>query len=732
MKRHTLHLLLFLLGVAVVAWIAVVHAAANPWVLLVTLLIGAAYVAGALELDRYRRATATLDAATNGLAEAPADLGAWLSTIDPALRGTVRLRIDGERAALPAPALSGFLAGLLVLLGMLGTLLGMMATLRGTGLALETASDLQAIRDSLAAPVKGLGFAFGTSIAGIATAAALGLLAALCRRERGVAGRALDAAIAGPLRILTPAHRRDEAFGLMQQQAALMPTLVDRLQLLATTLEQNGAAQGERMQALAATLERHGDVGAQRLQAMAASIEREGSAAHERLAASQAQFHARTEAIHVALAASVQQSLHDSIALGAQAASGALQPVMQATMAEIASGTRALQETLADAVQRHLQDAASGLQSSTQVIAGLWTHALEAQREAGQAQATDLSAALERLDARFEQRSLGLLDGVAAKLDAGVAGIAATWQDALARQQSTHDALASGHREAMGQASATFAAQSESLLRAVDGSHRELQAALAAQDRERLATWSESLADLGAALREEWTQVGDAASARQQAILDALAQAANDIGEQSRAHAGATISEVAKLMQSASEAPRVAAEVVGELRQSLSDSMVRDTAMLDERNQLLATLSTLLQAVNHASTEQKAAIDALVGTSAELLERVGNRFSDHVEAEAGKLDGMAARLSVGAIEVASLGEAFGAAVQAFGDVNERLAERLERIEGALEKTLARSDDQLAYYVAQAREVIDLSLLAQKQIVDDLRQAQGAADQSQAA
>jgi hypothetical protein len=185
-------------------------------------------------------------------------------------------------------------------------------------------------------------------------------------------------------------------------------------------------------------------------------------------------------------------------------------------------------------------------------------------------------------------------------------------------------------------------------------------------------------------------------------------------------------------MQSASEAPRVAAEVVGELRQSLSDSMVRDTAMLDERNQLLATLATLLQAVNQASTEQKAAIDALVGTSAELLERVGNRFSDHVEAEAGKLDGMAARLSVGAIEVASLGEAFGAAVQAFGDVNERLAERLERIEGALEKTLARSDDQLAYYVAQAREVIDLSLLAQKQIVDDLRQAQGAIDQSQAA
>ncbi|HSD15896.1 MAG TPA: DUF802 domain-containing protein [Thermomonas sp.] len=732
MKRHPLHLLLFLLGLAVVAWIAVVHAVANPWVLLVTLLIGAAYVAGALELDRYRNATATLDAATAGLTEAPTNLDAWLVAIDASLRGAVRLRIDGERAALPAPALSGFLAGLLVLLGMLGTLLGMMATLRGTGIALETASDLQAIRDSLAAPVKGLGFAFGTSIAGIATAAVLGLLAALCRRERGAAGRALDAAIAGPLRTLTPAHRRDEAFGLMQQQAALMPTLVDRLQLLAATLEQNGAAQGDRMQALAATLERQGDAGADRLQALATTIEREGGAVHERQAASQAAFHARTEAIHATLAASVQQSLHDSIALGAEAASGALQPVMQATMSEIASGTRALQQTLVDAVQCHLQDTASGLQSSTQAIAGLWTQALEAQCAAGQAQVTELSAALERLDARFEQRSMRLLDGVSARLDDGVAGIATTWQDALAHQQSTHDALASGHRDAMVAATANFATQSESLLRAVDVSHRELQGALAAQDRERLATWNASLAELGAALREEWTQVGDASAERQQAIFDALARAADEIGEQSRVHAGATIGEVAKLVQAASEAPRVAAEVVGELRQSLSDSMVRDTAMLDERNQLLATLATLLQAVNHASTEQKAAIDALVGTSAELLERVGNRFSDHVDAGAGKLDGMATRLSVGALEVASLGEAFGAAVQAFGDVNERLAGRLERIEGALEKTLSRSDDQLAYYVAQAREVIDLSLLAQKQIVDDLRQAQGSTDQSQAA
>ena len=37
----------------------------------------------------------------------------------------------------------------------------------------------------------------------------------------------------------------------------------------------------------------------------------------------------------------------------------------------------------------------------------------------------------------------------------------------------------------------------------------------------------------------------------------------------------------------------------------------------------------------------------------------------------------------------------------------------------------RSDEQLAYYVAQAREVVDLSLSAQRQITVDLQRLAGA-------
>jgi Holliday junction resolvasome RuvABC endonuclease subunit len=64
------------------------------------------------------------------------------------------------------------------------------------------------------------------------------------------------------------------------------------------------------------------------------------------------------------------------------------------------------------------------------------------------------------------------------------------------------------------------------------------------------------------------------------------------------------------------------------------------------------------------------------------------------------------------------------AVQVFGDSNEKLVAHLQRIEAALDKSLARSDEQLAYYVAQAREVIDLSMMSQKQIVENLQQLAG--------
>ncbi|CAJ4278407.1 Methyl-accepting chemotaxis protein [Burkholderia pseudomallei] len=848
MSRFHVHLVVFFAGLAAVCWIGAGYAVSNPVALAVTLVIAACYLAGALELRRYRQATSTLAQAVAALSEPPAALGAWLERLHPSLRHAVRVRVEGERVALPGPALTPYLVGLLVLLGMLGTLIGMVMTLRGTGAALESSTDLQAIRASLAAPVKGLGFAFGTSIAGVATSAMLGLLSALCRRERLDAAQALDAKIATTLRVHSHAHQRDETFRLLQRQADLMPTLVERLQAMMHSLEQQSAASAERQ------------------------------------IAGQQAFLGKAEETYARLASSVGQSLTDSVAESARVAGSALQPVMETTMAGLARETAALHDALTQAVQRQLDGLSAGFETTAAHVADVWRHALADHQRSSDALAQRLHGSIDRIVESFDRRSADLLDGVRARLDATASSVSDAWRGALAQQEQANEAHAERNRQALETAAATFErhsaallrtigeshsalqatlesrdeqrlatwtdslgsiaaklgaewaqtsaqaanrqqaicdalahtardlsaqatafeqhtaallrAMSEShsalqatlesrdeqrlatwtdslgsiaaklgteweqtsaqaanrqqaiydalahtardlsaqatafeqhtaaLLRAMSESHSALQATLESRDEQRLATWTDSLGSIAAKLGAEWAQTSAQAANRQQAIYDALAHTARDLSAHTQAHASATIAEISRLVQAASEAPRVAAEVVAELRQKLSDSMVRDTAMLEERNRMLATLETLLDAVNHASSEQRAAVDALVATSSALLQRVGTQFTDEIGTQTDRLGGVAAQITGSAVEIASLGDALGAAVQSFGESNDKLVAHLQRIEAALDKSLARSDEQLAYYVAQAREVIDLSMMSQKQIIEELQRVGG--------
>ncbi|ONE01154.1 hypothetical protein AQ943_03420 [Burkholderia pseudomallei] len=768
MSRFHVHLVVFFAGLAAVCWIGAGYAVSNPVALAVTLVIAAGYLAGALELRRYRQATSTLAQAVAALSEPPAALGAWLERLHPSLRHAVRVRVEGERVALPGPALTPYLVGLLVLLGMLGTLIGMVMTLRGTGAALESSTDLQAIRASLAAPVKGLGFAFGTSIAGVATSAMLGLLSALCRRERLDAAQALDAKIATTLRVHSHAHQRDETFRLLQRQADLMPTLVDRLQAMMHSLEQQSAASAERQ------------------------------------IASQQAFLGKAEETYARLASSVGQSLTDSVAESARVAGSALQPVMETTMAGLARETAALHDALTQAVQRQLDGLSAGFETTAAHVADVWRHALADHQRSSDALAQRLHGSIDRIVESFDRRSADLLDGVRARLDATASSVSDAWRGALGQQEQANEAHAERNRQALETAAATFERHSAALLRtigeshsalqatlesrdeqrlatwtdslgsiaaklgtewaqtsaqaanrqqticdalahtardlsaqatafeqhtaallrAMSESHSALQATLESRDEQRLATWTDSLGSIAAKLDTEWAQTSAQAANRQQAIYDALAHTARDLSAHTQAHASATIAEISQLVQAASEAPRIAAEVVAELRQKLSDSMVRDTAMLEERNRMLATLETLLDAVNHASSEQRAAVDALVATSSALLQRVGTQFTDEVGTQTDRLGGVAAQITGSAVEIASLGDALGAAVQSFGESNDKLVAHLQRIEAALDKSLARSDEQLAYYVAQAREVIDLSMMSQKQIIEELQRVGG--------
>ncbi|RZL05258.1 MAG: hypothetical protein EOP40_20640, partial [Rubrivivax sp.] len=85
-----------------------------------------------------------------------------------------------------------------------------------------------------------------------------------------------------------------------------------------------------------------------------------------------------------------------------------------------------------------------------------------------------------------------------------------------------------------------------------------------------------------------------------------------------------------------------------------------------------------------------------------------------------------------AAELARLGDAFGHGVGLFSTTSERLIASLQGVESAVSQSIQRSDEQLAYYVAQAREVIDLSITSQQGILEDLHRLRNGASEARPA
>jgi hypothetical protein len=721
---RNLGLAAFVAGLGVVAWVGYGYVGSNMLALAMTLLIALFYLMGAVELHRFRQASASLRSALEALPETVSDLGGWLATLHLSLRNAVRLRIEGERVGLPGPSLTPYLVGLLVLLGMLGTFLGMVVTLNGAVMALESTTDLPTIRAALAAPVRGLGLAFGTSVAGVAASAMLGLVSVLCRRERMQVAQALDARMANSLRPFSLAHQRAQTLEALQAQSQLLPQVVGQMQ------------------------------------AMMAQMERHSEALSERLTAGQDRFHQHAQGSYAELALSVDRSLKDSLVESARLAGAAIQPAVEGAMQGITRETARFQEQLSGTVAQQLDGLASRFDTTVSAVADVWAGALARHERSGEALASGLQQSLEGFTETFTERSASLLaavdarqqaseriarkamadlaqqasalheqmaqtsqrqlDGVAERFGVTAATVAQSWHDTLDGQQQSNRNLSASLQASLADLVAGFERQSTAMLATLAQAHATLESTLVRGDEARLAAWTGSLEAMAQSLQAQWQQVGERAQAQQAQICATLAQTSQEMQAQAAQQAQATIGEMSNLIEAASEAPRAAAEVLGALREKLSDSMERDNEMLLERSRIMDTLGSLLGTVNQAANEQRSAIDALIQTSADMLEKAGARFDATMTEESGRMTALAAQVGSSAVEMASLGESFGAAVQLFSSSSESLTAHLQRIEAALGKSTARSDEQLAYYVAQAREIVDLSISSQKQIVEDLQ------------
>ncbi|MFT5534509.1 MAG: hypothetical protein ACI8WM_003362 [Burkholderiaceae bacterium] len=712
MNKH-LFTVAFFLGALGIAWIGTGFIHDNLLALTMTLLIGLVYAYGALELRQFRHATSTLTNALTAIPDNLPVLGEWLARIDGGLQNAVRLRIEGDRVGLPGPALTPYLVGLLVMLGMLGTFIGMVVTLNGAVFALEKTTDLQAMRSALSMPVKGLGLAFGTSVAGVAASAMLGLMSALCRRERMLAAQYLDARIATTLRQFSLAFQREETLKAVQSHSQVLPAVVDQLQTMMARMEATNQQLGQQLS--------------------------------QRLLANQEGFHENIKGVYTGLAHAVDTSLRESLSRSAQVAGESLKPVVEAAMNGISREATVMHERMADTVQAQLKGFSDQCDVAVTAVATTWTAALKNHEQVNGRMVSGMDHSLAAFNTSFEQRSVALLATVndahahlqasqasndverqqawVQSMDAMTASLTSQLQQTntqtLTQQQQICDVLTRTTQTITDQAQASASKSVEEATRLVTSAEELMRSRIVSEAHwlEQQRTTTDQLASL---LRSELGALRQEEALRASAAVERLAELQTALTRHLTTLGTALEEPITRLIQTASEAPRAAAEVIGQLRKEISNSVVRDNALLEERSRIMETLNALLNAINHASVEQRSVIDALVSSSAATLDVAGSAFSDNVAAETAKLADIAAQVISSAVDVSSLSEAFGLAVHSFNEGNEKLIVNLQRIEGAMDKSMLRSDEQLAYYVAQARDIIDLSLTSQKEIFDALR------------
>jgi len=605
----------FVLGALAILWIGRIFLGADNLGLGVTVLIAMAYIIGTLELMQFRRATTTLNQALNALVQPLDDLHKWLLKIDPSLQNAVRLRIEGERNGLPAPVLTPYLVGLLVMLGLLGTFVGMVDTLKGAVVALQGTSELEAIRAGLAAPIAGLGLAFGTSVAGVAASAMLGLLSTISRRERLRASHLLDTHIGTTLRPFSAKYQQHLAFQAMQDQAAVMPAVAEQLSALANSLELSN------------------------------------NTMTEQILKNQEHFQNKITGLYHELNESVDQSLKVTLVESASLINASVKPMAEETLSQLSASALETQQQLIKISHEQL----AAMNQSTQENNELLSRSLAASLAQQATSTTDLMAEVNNATSSAHEQ-----------LRVNSAALVQSFS-------VTTEQWAEQQREQATQLSSTIADELTSL--------RQLES-------DRSSSAIQHLSELQAAVTTHLTTLGTALE-----------------------------EPMIRLIETASQTPKAAADVIEKLRGEMSKNLERDNDLLHERTSLMAQLNTLAETLGQSTINQRDAIDLMVERSTETMSKVGERIAINLEGESEKMSGMVDQFASSSSEMASLGDAFNSAVMMFSESNNLLIENLSNVQASLEQSNSRSDEQLAYYVAQAREIIDHNLLSHKQIID---------------
>lgn len=733
-------LLAGLTGSVVILRTAQFYRGVDSFAFTVVCFMGAALLAGIVELFVTERRNRGLHAELGRITKEPSLEG--IEQSKPLLRALLRARLDRVPLGVPRASFTPYLVGLLVMLGLLGTFLGLFETLRGAREVLTTSGDVEALRAGLSTPMGGLMRSFGTSAAGVCASAMLGLAAVFCRRAGSQFGVALHAAASGPFARFAAAHRQLVALEQLAKQGEALPAAAEALSAAATRIDTLRSEWAQSHHAATS------DISTKLTEATAEVTRVVSGGIQEAAAASKAAVAPLlTEAVAGTVAAAAEHFAQvETLAQQGQAQREAADKAAAAAQAELL-GT--VTERISAAENARLDAETTRLGAQRQQYESLLARldGLEEERrqqhralaseiaQQGEAVAEERRASLalvlqrhEALSSDVQRQGEAFVEERRASLAALLEAQAEAQRGAVAREDARLQAVEARLESAVRTLSEAQAATTADLVSQVHALHQTVSQNIDAAS-ERDVTRAEALSSAATTLREELTEAANVMRDRLTVSAEADAQRAE---------------QAQQLFQALEGASGRIGDAAGTQAQALEQfvaSMEGRTEALEQRSQarLDALLTKVGEAVEAQATGLAALEEQLTSRMAELEQQLGHRQKQSAEALAATLSDHATGLGeglektalvvqdaaglvhAGGAELTAVAEMFAAAVDRQRHAAREWLANLGHVERAIADVgEGAAADALGQHLARTHEIFDRQLRFQQELFEQLR------------
>jgi hypothetical protein len=414
----------------------------------------------------------------------------------------------------------------------------------------------------------------------------------------------------------------------------------------------------------------------------------------DRLAENQEQFHSTVRTIYSDFSAAMETSYRESLMDSIQLAAETMKPMLREAINEITIETNTHHQQTMRATTEEMKALSGSFISSSREVAGAWQSGLEAHRKTADDLAEQMGRSFEGFKEQFEQMAVSLLSSVEGEMS-----------DSIDRQKDLDEKRLRLWTDSLGQSQKEMSSHLADVF-SEHGNITDVLKTAVFELKDNIQTFSDQIHRVA----------GDLLKSSEDLIQNRMkteSEWAAHHRDNMQTLTSELKSELATLREDEARRIRNAAE--------------RDNQMLEGRLGMAKELDALSKTLTETVKKQNEGVEQVVQSAEQMFAEIGNRFSENVSKETAHFVDVADRFAVSAVEMAGLGDSFGTAVSTFIQSNNTLIENLEGIEAALEKTASRSDDQLAYYVTQAREIIDQCMLSQKEFFEQMHQLRPESD-----